>query len=154
MARRYFTHMGPSTIHDAMYYFHATAAQVKEWLSWLPVSTTECGGKTYYYIDNNQTYDQGIPKCTFLAGFDQLLLAHEKKESLFLSSDNLRSIFNLAGIVVPALMIDGEVVGKWKKKNKKLLITMFKTVTNREKNMITDFADSLWDDIASINFEE
>lgn len=154
MARRYFTHMGPSTIHDAMYYFHATAAQVKAWISQLPVSTAECEGKTYYYIDNNQTYDQGIPKCLFLAGFDQLLLAHEKKESLFLSRENLRAIFNLAGIVMPALMIDGEVVGKWKKKNKKLLISMFKTVTQQEKSIITDFADSLWDDIALISFDE
>ena len=83
MARRYFTHMGPSTIHDAMYYFHATAAQVKDWLSKLPVSTVECEGKTYFYIDNNQTYDQGIPKCLFLAGFDQLLLAHKKKKACF-----------------------------------------------------------------------
>lgn len=48
MARRYFTHMGPSTIHDAMYYFHAKAAQVKNWLFELPVSTTECEGKTYF----------------------------------------------------------------------------------------------------------
>lgn len=154
MARRYFTHMGPSTIHDAMYYFHATAAQIKAWLSQLPVSTIECEGKTYYYIDNNQTYDQGIPKCLFLAGFDQLLLAHEKKESLFLNKENLRAIFNLAGIVMPALMIDGEVVGKWKKKNKKLLITLFKTVTQRERKIVTDFVNLLWDDISSIDFEK
>lgn len=70
MARRYFTHMGPSSIHDAMYYFHATAAQVKD--------------------------------------------------CLLLSQENMRAIFNLAEIVMPALMIDGEVVGKWKKKNKKV----------------------------------
>jgi len=129
-------------------------AQIKEWLARLPVSTAECGGRTYYYIDDNQTYDQGIPKCLFLAGFDQLLLAHEKKESLFLTQENLRAIFNLAGIVMPALMIDGEVAGKWKKKNKKLLITMFKTISPLEKNMITDFAVSLWGDIASISFNE
>ena len=129
-------------------------AQIKEWLARLPVSTAKCGGRTYYYIDDNQTYDQGIPKCLFLAGFDQLLLAHEKKESLFLTQENLRAIFNLAGIVMPALMIDGEVAGKWKKKNKKLLITMFKTISPLEKNMITDFAVSLWGDIESISFNE
>lgn len=154
MAHRYFTHMGPSTIHDAMYYFHATAAQVKDWLSKLPVSTAECEGKTYYYIDNNQTYNQEIPKCLFLAGFDQLLLAHEKKESLFLSQENMRAIFNLAGIVMPALMFDGEVVGKWKKKNKKLSVTMFKTVTQQEKNIVADFAGTLWNDITAISFDE
>ncbi len=107
----------------------------------------------FYYIDDNQAYDQGIPKCIFLAGFDQLLLAHEKNESLFLNRHNLRAIFNLAGIVMPALMIDGEVVGKWKKKNKKLLITMFKAATQQEKHIITDFAGLLWDDISSIDIE-
>jgi len=121
MARRYFTHMGPSTIRDAMYYFHTTATQVQEWLAQLPVLTAECEGKTYYYIDFDQTYEQGIPKCLFLAGFDQLLLAHDKKESLFLRNENLRAIFNLAGIVMPALMIDGEVVGKWKKEKQKIV---------------------------------
>lgn len=153
MARRYFTHMGPSTIHDAMCYFHATAAQVRDWLSKLPVSTAVCEGKTYFYIDNHQTYDQGIPKCLFLAGFDQLLLAHKKKESLFLSWENLRAIFNLAGIIMPALMIDGKVVGKWKKKHQTLSVTMFQTVTQQEKDIVADFADTLWNDIASIRFD-
>ena len=154
MARRYFTHMGPSTVHDAMYYFHATAAQVRDWLARLPVSAAECEGRTYYYIDNDQSYDQGIPKCLFLAGFDQLLLAHEKEESLFLSRENMRTIFNLAGIVMPAILIDGEVVGKWKKKNEKLMITMFKSVTKWEKNIISDHAGSLWSEIASVSFDE
>lgn len=154
MARRYFTHMGPSTVHDAMYYFRATAAQVRDWLSRLPVSAAECDGKTYYYIDNGRTYDREIPQCLFLAGFDQLLLAHEKKESLFLSPENMRSIFNLAGIVMPALLLDGEVVGRWKMKNGKLTITMFKSVTKREKNMISDHAGSLWSELASVSFEE
>ena len=154
MARRYFTHMGPSTIHDAMYYFHATAAQVKDWLSRLPVSAAECEGMTYYYIDSNQTYREEIPRCLFLAGFDQLLLAHEKKESLFLSQENMRGIFNLAGIVMPALMVDGKVVGKWKKKNDKLLITMFQSITQQEKNRISNFAGSLWNELASVSFDE
>lgn len=55
---------------------------------------------------------------------------------------------------MPALMIDGKVVGKWKKKNKKLSVTMFKTVTQQEKNIVADFAGTLWNDIASICFDE
>lgn len=154
MARRYFIYMGPSTVHDAMYYFHTTATQVKEWLSKLPVSTVDCAGKTYYYIDSGQTYGQEMPKCLFLAGFDQLLLAHEKKESLFLHPEHMREIFSLAGIVMPAVLMDGEVVGRWKKKNKKLSVTMFSTATQREKNIITDAVGALWDDIVSITFDE
>ena len=66
----------------------------------------------------------------------------------------MRAIFNLAGIVMPALMIEGKVVGKWKKKNKKLWVTMFKTVTQQEKNIVADFAGALWNDITSIRFDE
>ena len=55
---------------------------------------------------------------------------------------------------MPALMIDGKVVGKWKKKKKKLSVTMFKTVTQQEKNIVADFAGALWDDITSISFDE
>ena len=154
MARRYFTHMGPSTLHDAMYYFHAAAAQVKAWLARLPISAAECEGRTYYYIDGGSTYDQAIPPCLFLAGFDQLLLAHEKRESLFLSPENTRAIFNLAGIVMPALMLGGEVAGRWKKKDGKLSVTLFRSVTRQEKKAVSDLAASLWSDVKSIRFEE
>ena len=77
-----------------------------------------------------------------------------KKGKFVFNSRKFEAIFNLAGIVMPALMIDGEVACKWKKKNKKLLITMFKTISPLEKNMITDFAVSLWGDIESISFNE
>ena len=52
-----------------------------------------------------------------------------------------------------ALMIDGKVVGKWKKKNKKLSVTMFKTVTQQEKNIVDESAHSLWSDVTNIEFE-
>ena len=37
--------------------------------------------------------------------------------------------------------------------NKKLSVTMFKTVTQQEKNIVADFAATLWNDIISISFE-
>lgn len=152
IARRYFTNIAPATIHDAMYYFHTTTAQVKKWLSQLPVKSAECEGREYFYIENGKSYSDTMPKCLFLAGFDQLMLGYEKKESLFLSSDNLRDIFNLAGIVMPSVMIDGNVVGKWKRKGKKLTVTLFSKVTAKEKNTIKNKAKELWNDISAIDF--
>lgn len=152
MARRYFTHMAPATIHDAMYFFHVSAAQVKEWLKQLPVEAVQCGMKTYYYIENGSLYDGGLPECLFLAGFDQLMLAYDKKESLYLKAENIRGIFNLSGIVMPALMLDGQVVGKWKKKNKKLMIELFSDVGKKKKVLIRDKAERLWNDISAMNF--
>lgn len=151
MARRYFANFGPATIHDAMYYFHTTTTQVKQWLVKLPVQEIECDGKTYYYIENGKNYNYKMPECLFLAGFDQLMLGYEKKESLYLSQEHLRKIFNLAGIVMPSLMIDGQVVGRWKLKNRRLNIELFSKISEKEKKTIKEKAEILWNDIKRID---
>ena len=151
-ARRYFTNFGPATIHDAMYYFHASATQVKQWMEKLPLKETECDGKTYYYIENEKSCNQEMPKCLFLAGFDQLMLGYEKKESLYLPQEHLRKIFNLAGIVMPALMLNGQVAGKWKLKNGKLTVELFDKVRDKEKKTVTEKAETLWNDLKKIEF--
>ena len=150
IARRYFTNIAPATIHDAMYYFHATAAQVKNWLARLPVTSTECGGKTYYYIENGKSYTREIPKCVFLAGFDQLMLGYEKKESLYLEPENRRRIFNLAGIVSPSILWNGQVIGKWRKKNRTLSLEFFSPVRPTDLALIKGTAEALWNDLSKI----
>lgn len=152
MARRYFTNFGPATIHDAMYYFHTSATQVKQWMNELPLTETECDGKTYYYIENGKDYTQELPDCLFLAGFDQLMLGYEKKESLYLPQEHLRKIFNLAGIVMSALMINGKIMGKWKQKNGKLAVELFDKIGAKEKRMIKEKAELLWNDLKKIDF--
>ena len=48
MARRYFTHMGPATIHDAMYYTGAKQAEIKNWLKILPVESFDYESKAVF----------------------------------------------------------------------------------------------------------
>ncbi len=153
IARRYFTNMGPATIHDAMYYTGAKQAEVRAWLEQLPVESAVCGGKTYFYIPNGNTYDREIPPCLFLAGFDQLMLAYQKKESLYLPEEHLRSIFNLAGIVMPPILLRGRVVGKWKKKNSVLVCTLFEKISSKDQKLVRRAAEELWNTILKITFE-
>ncbi len=154
IARRYFTNFAPATVRDAAYYFGTSQTQIKKWLAGLPVASAECGGKTYYYIENGKEYDGKIPECTFLAGFDQLMLGYQKKESLFLKPEHVRGIFNLAGIVMPALMLGGQVVGRWKKKARKLLIEPFEKIGQNAKASVEEKAASLWGDLSEIRFAE
>jgi len=151
LAKRYFTNFGPATIHDAQYFFKTTAAKIKQWLEVLPVESFDCEDKTYYFINNGKTYDNDIPECIFLAGFDQLMLGYEKKESLFLKPDNLRGIFNLAGIVMPSILLNGKVVGRWKKKNGNFTAELFENVSEKKIKIIKETADRLWNDITKTN---
>lgn len=145
IARRYFTHLAPATIHDAMYFLGAKQSEVKAWLAALPVMSTECEGKTYFYIENGMSPTSGIPDCVFLAGFDQLMLGYQKKESLYLPPEHLRGIFNLAGIVMPAVLLRGKVVGKWKRKAGKVTVTLFEPLFTADRRLIEAEAERLWD---------
>ena len=148
LARRYFTHFGPATVKDAAYFFGTTQTKVKSWLKQLPVTETTLDGKSYFYIDNG--LPTGIlPGCLFLAGFDQLMLGYEKTESLFLPKEHMRDIFNLAGIVRPAVLVNGTVVGWWNLKNRKLKITLFSPA---DQVLISDTATGLWNDLKQIEY--
>ena len=149
LLRRYFAHFGPATIKDAAYFFGSTQAQVRKQLTQLPVEETYWNGKTYFYI-GTALENGGMPSFLFLAGFDQFLLGYDKTESLVLSKDHLREIYNLAGIVRPAVLVNGQVAGWWNLKNSKLKIILF---SPDDQELIAATAAQLWNDLKSITFE-
>ena len=146
LARRYFTHFGPATIKDAAYFFGTTQTKVKSWLQQFPVSETTLDGKSCFYIDSGLPIGD-LPACLFLAGFDQLMLGYEKTESLFLPKEHMRDIFNLAGIVRPAILTNGTVTGWWNLKNRKLKVTLFSPT---DQKLLTNAATKLWADLKEI----
>ena len=148
LARRYFTYFGPATIKDAAYFFGTTQTKVKAWLKQLSITETSLDGKPYFYIDNGLPAGN-LPDCLFLAGFDQLMLGYEKTESLFLPKEHMRDIFNLAGIVRPAILVSGSVVGWWNLKNRKLKVTLFSPADQR---LISETATQLWSDLKQIEY--
>ncbi len=151
LARRYFTHYGPATIRDAAYFFGCRQSDVKRWLTQLPVCETDCDGHTYYYIEETATKKE-MPACIFLAGFDPLMLGYEKTQNPFLPQAHLRSIFSMAGIVMPALLIDGSVAGKWKRNGKRIDVTMFKTMPQKTIDALEESAERIWPDLKEVRF--
>lgn len=149
LARRYFTHFGPAAVKDAAYFFGTTQREIKKMLASLPVTTVECEGKTFYYIEDGTVQNFEMPRCLFLAGFDQLMLGYEKTESLFLPREHMRDIFNLAGIVRPAILMNGTVVGWWKLKNRKLKIMLFSPA---DQKLLSETATQLWSDLKQIEY--
>ena len=149
LLRRYFTHFGPATVKDAAYFFGITQSQIKPHLSALPLEITNLDGKAYFFIDTVSSIDR-IPDCLFLAGFDQFLLGYDKTESLVLPKAHLRDIYNLAGIVRPAVLVKGQVAGWWNLKGHKLKIMLFSPA---DRKMIATAALQQWPELKSIVFE-
>lgn len=147
--RRYFTAYAPATIHDAMYFFHVPARDVKRALERLGADSFELDGRRYYFLTMNDASFE-LPRCRFLAGFDLLMLGYEKKETPFLRPEYLRGIFNLAGIVMPAVLVNGTVAGRWKRTGKALSIEWFCGVPAEDRAAARNEAARLWDDLTAI----
>ncbi len=150
LMRRYFIAYAPATIHDAMYFFHIPARTVKHWLERLGADSLELDGRRYYFLTMNDDVSFDLPRCRFLAGFDPLMLGYEKKETPFLRPEHLRGIFNLAGIVMPAVLINGTVAGRWKRVGKALSIEWFGSAPAEDKAAARDEAARLWNDLTAI----
>lgn len=149
LLRRYFTHFGPATVRDAAYFFGWTQRKIRERLKHLPVMSFPLDGRIYYHMGSDLP-EACIPRCLFLAGFDQLMLGYDKAESLFLQEQNLRDIFTLSGIVRPALLVDGTVAGYWNLKNRNLTVTLLGDV---DRDLIHTAAQNLWPDLKTITFK-
>lgn len=83
-----------------------------------------------------------------LAGFDPLMLGYEKRRSCFLPQEYLRGIFNLTGMVFPALLIQGVTAGRWKLQPKALQLTAFRQLNAREQEAVREEADRLFPGLA------
>lgn len=151
LLRRYYAGFGPATVRDAAYFFGWTQKKVRSLLDALPVRQAECMGRAYFFLGDVPA-NAGIPDCRFLAGFDQLLMGYQKTESPYLPPEHLRGIFNRAGIVMPAVLLRGRVVGKWKRERSVLRVTPFEPLAARERKLVEREAQRLWGDTA-VGFE-
>ena len=79
-----------------------------------------------------------MPEVILLAGFDPLMLGYRKEGNPFLPGEHLRGIFNLAGIVNPAILLHGRVIGKWKEKDGKVELTPFESIPRCDQERIIE----------------
>ena len=151
---RYLNHMAPASMRDIAYFFGFSQAKVKEVLGCLDVKTLTISGSEYFCMGMIPDDLPDIPGCLFLAGFDQLMLGYQKQDSIYISREHIRGIFSLAGIVFPCVLLDGNAVGRWKKKNKKIVVSSFDELRVSQKKIIEDAAEELWrGEIKSIEFD-
>ena len=140
--RRYFAGYGPATIRDAAYFTGWGMRDIAARAERLDLKRAACNGEDFF-LDARAGAGK-IPKCAYLAGFDPMMLGYEKKTSLMLAPENLRGVFNLAGIVAPTVLLDGRVAGKWKKTGKKLEVTLFRAIKDGERRAMAEEAEKVF----------
>lgn len=149
---RYLKHFSPASIKDIAYYYGCTQTKIKQILNDVPVKTVSVNNKDYFYSGDISGGFPDIPSCILLSGFDQLMLGYKKEDSIFLPNEHLRGIFNLAGIVMPPVLLNGRVVGRWRRKKNNIVFEMFESISEKNKKIILDTAEKIFYNIKKVEW--
>ena len=148
LMRRYLTHYGPVTVQDAAYFFGLPQCELLPLIESLSPREFVCEGKTFYRLDDINIIGD-LSCCRFLAGFDPLMLGYEKRANPFLPEEALRGVFTLAGIVRPSILLDGKIVGVWKRRGKAVELTWLMPLQSLQRKRIEEEALRIFGDSVS-----
>jgi hypothetical protein len=144
LLRRYFKSFGPATVEDCAAFTGYRKREVagiaqKYGFGLTPVSFN---GTEYFHLGDMPGAGE-IPKCLFLAGFDQMIMGY-KNRSLILDDNFKRGVITVSGIVNPTILLDGRIRAKWKINGGKLIIAPFAKISKKDKNAIRSYGENLF----------
>jgi hypothetical protein len=117
LAQRYFTGHGPATVQDFGWWSGLTAADARSGLemvkSQLIYKTIE--NKIYWMSPDIPSIQHSSPSVLLLPAFDEFSVAY-KDRSAVLNPLYTRLANSGYGILNPTIVIDGQIVGTWKRK--------------------------------------
>jgi DNA glycosylase AlkZ-like len=126
LAQRYFTGHGPATLQDFMWWAGLTAADARAGLGAVAAQLghTVIGGQEYYYAQDLPAAPPGPREVFLLPPFDEYLVAYRDRSASLDPQYNTLIVPGGNGIFNPIVVIDGRVVGTWKRAFKKDTVVM------------------------------
>ena len=148
LMQRYLTNYGPVTVRDAAYFFGLPRRELLPVIKSLSPREITCEGETFYSLRSGIASGD-LNCCRFLAGFDPLMLGYEKRSNPFLPESALRGVFTLTGIVRPSILLDGKIVGVWKRRGKAVELTWLIPLQSLQRKRIEEEALQIFGDSVS-----
>lgn len=121
LARRYFHSHGPATLQDFAWWSGLTVKDVQLGIELAAGDLVEevIGGRVYFHSGDEPRADAGsLGDTHLLAPFDEYLVAY-KDRSDAMDARFSRQVIGINGLFNASLVIDGRVVGTWKRSSGK-----------------------------------
>jgi Winged helix DNA-binding domain len=121
LARRYFISHGPATIHDFVWWSGLTVGEARIGLAAAKtlLTATTLDGKEYWQADEAPTTSAQLTGVWLLPGYDEYLLGYADRSAALKPEDADRVCPGGNGVFYPMIVIDGQIVGTWKRTFKK-----------------------------------
>ena len=121
LARRYFHSRGPATLADFGWWSGLAAAEARAALEMVKPglqATTGTGQEYWWPAAQPEPTAATSPGAYLLAGFEEYILGY-KNRSTCLDNKLSQQVVLRTGIIHPLMVLDGQVVGTWKRRLKK-----------------------------------
>jgi hypothetical protein len=120
LARRYFTSRGPATLKDFAWWSGLTITDASAGLEMVKRRLTQetANGQTYWLDSPMQDTKDPSPAAYLLPAFDEYMIAY-KNRSAVLDPAYTKQANSGNGMLYPTIVVDGQVVGIWKRTLKK-----------------------------------
>ena len=144
LTQRYFTSHGPATVQDFMWWSGLTASDAKNGINLVQrlLAKTSEGDKVFWGPKDEVAVTRRVGSASLLAEFDEYVVAYKDRSSVFDSNDHVAMANGALGRTV---MIDGKIVGSWKKVKEKdslqISVQLFRALTESERVAIARVVD-------------
>jgi hypothetical protein len=124
LALRYFTSHGPATARDFAWWSGLRAADARAGLEAVAARLEKetVGGATYWMAPGLAF--QPASAAHLLPGFDEFLLGYTDRSATLAPRHAPKIVPGGNGVFLPTLVLDGQVVGTWKRAARKMALTL------------------------------
>ena len=141
LAKRYFNGHGPATLKDFVWWSGLLVNDAKAGLELIKHELEKeiINGKTYW-LSSNLTGRFDSPKVNLLPWFDEFLLSYRDRSASIGAEQVKQMLKSTNGMLSSTIILDGRVVGKWKRTIRKdnilLELKYFRTLNDLEKDAL------------------
>ncbi len=141
LAYRYFTSHCPATLQDFNWWSGLSVVDSKSALEMIKhdLVSEKIGKQEFWFTNTNAFVQSGTNSIHLLPAFDEYIISYSDR-SASLSSDYQKKAIVRNGMFMPAILINGQAVGIWKRTIKKdvaiIATEFFVPVSKKEKKLI------------------
>lgn len=119
LTQKYFQSHGPAQLRDFSWWSGLTLTDAKKGVALVGSNLIkeEKNGKTYWFTKSNKVIQQNPNACYLIPGFDEYFIAYADRSDV-LDKNYVRQLNQGGGMVNGAVVINGNMIGGWKRKFK------------------------------------
>jgi hypothetical protein len=146
LALRYFSGHGPAQIHDFAWWSGLSVADVKRGIHVCghALESLAVDGRTHWHASNASGVQRETTAVHLLPPFDEFFVAYRDRSALLEAVHAKHVNPGSNGMLSPIVVIDGQVLGTWKRVMKRsaieVITTPFTTFTAEQRERIEDAA--------------